>query len=83
MGSRVYAKKARSENENIDGMICLEMVGYACYERGCQEYPFPLMFFGYPKQGNFIGIVGNSNPGSLPGYWYENSARTLNFRSSG
>ncbi len=60
MGSRVYAKKARNENEQIDGMICLEMVGYACYERGCQGYPFPLMFFGYPKQGNFIGIVGNS-----------------------
>jgi Zn-dependent M28 family amino/carboxypeptidase len=59
MGSRVYAKKARSENEKIDGMICLEMVGYACYERGCQGYPFPLMFFGYPKQGDFIGIVGN------------------------
>jgi Zn-dependent M28 family amino/carboxypeptidase len=59
MGSRVYAKKARSENEKIDGMICLEMVGYTCYERGCQGYPFPLMFFGYPKQGDFIGIVGN------------------------
>ena len=61
MGSRVYAKKARKENERIDGMICLEMVGYACYEKGCQGYPFPLMFFGYPKEGNFIGVVGNSN----------------------
>jgi len=60
MGSRVYARKARQNNEKIDGMICLEMVGYACYERGCQGYPFPLMFFGYPKQGDFIGIVGNS-----------------------
>jgi Zn-dependent M28 family amino/carboxypeptidase len=60
MGSRVYAKKARNENEEITGMICLEMVGYACYESGCQGYPFPLMFFGYPKKGNFIGIVGNS-----------------------
>jgi Zn-dependent M28 family amino/carboxypeptidase len=59
MGSRVYAKKARKENERIDGMICLEMVGYTCYEPGCQGYPFPLMFFGYPKEGNFIGIVGN------------------------
>ena len=36
------------------------MVGYACYGKGCQGYPFPLMFFGYPKEGNFIGIVGNS-----------------------
>ena len=60
MGSRVYAKKARKENEKIDGMICLEMVGYACDKPGCQGYPFPLMFFGYPKKGNFIGIVGNS-----------------------
>jgi Zn-dependent M28 family amino/carboxypeptidase len=60
MGSRVYARKAREENEEIDGMICLEMVGYACYEPGCQQYPFPLMFFGYPKQGDFIGIVANS-----------------------
>jgi Zn-dependent M28 family amino/carboxypeptidase len=59
MGSRVYAKAARQEKEQIDGMICLEMVGYACYEPGCQGYPFPLMYFGYPKQGNFIGIVGN------------------------
>lgn len=59
MGSRVYAKKARKENEKIDGMICLEMVGYSCYEPGCQQYPFPLQFFGYPKEGNFIGIVGS------------------------
>jgi Zn-dependent M28 family amino/carboxypeptidase len=59
MGSRVYAKKARKENEKINGMICLEMVGYTCHEPGCQHYPFPLQFFGYPKEGNFIGIVGN------------------------
>ena len=60
MGSRVYAKKARKEKERIDGMICLEMVGYACHQPGCQAYPFPLMYFGYPKEGNFIGIVGNT-----------------------
>ena len=59
MGSRVYAKKAKRENEQIDGMICLEMVGYSCHNPGCQSYPFPLMFLGYPKEGNFIGIVGN------------------------
>jgi hypothetical protein len=59
MGSRVYAKQAASRGERIDAMICLEMVGYACPEPGCQSYPFPLMFFGYPKEGNFIGIVGN------------------------
>ncbi|WP_207690509.1 M28 family peptidase [Desulfonema limicola] len=59
MGSRVYAKKARKEKEQIDGMICLEMVGYTCHKPGCQDYPFPLMFMGYPEQGDFIGIVGD------------------------
>jgi hypothetical protein len=59
MGSRVFAEQARHRNERIDGMLCLEMVGYTCSEPGCQSYPFPLMFFGYPKEGDFIGIVGN------------------------
>ena len=59
MGSRVYAKIARKAQEQIDGMICLEMVGYTCHEPGCQDYPFPLMFMDYPKEGNFIGIVNN------------------------
>jgi Zn-dependent M28 family amino/carboxypeptidase len=59
MGSRVYAAKARRTAELIDGMICLEMVGYTARGTGSQRYPFPLNFFGYPKEGNFIGIVGN------------------------
>ena len=65
MGSRVYAKKTRALNEKFDGMICLEMVGYTCYEPSCQHYPFPLGFMGYPKEGNFIGIVGNIKSGGL------------------
>jgi hypothetical protein len=59
MGSRVYARQAVKRGERIDAMICLEMVGYACREPGCQSYPFPLTLFGYPKAGDFIGIVGN------------------------
>jgi len=56
MGSRVYAMKAWKEKEPIDGMICLEMVGYTSPQ---QDYPFPLMFLGYPKKGDYIGIVGD------------------------
>jgi Zn-dependent M28 family amino/carboxypeptidase len=59
MGSRVYAAAACRDRVRIDGMVCLEMVGYTCHEPGCQHYPFPLRFFGYPKTGDFIGIVGN------------------------
>jgi Zn-dependent M28 family amino/carboxypeptidase len=59
MGSSVYAYNAWKRKEQIDGMICLEMVGFTCHNPGCQDYPFPLMFFDYPKLGDYIGIVGN------------------------
>jgi hypothetical protein len=61
MGSRVFAAKAKQARETIDGMICLEMVGFTCHEPGCQHYPFPLQLFGYPNKGTFIGVVGNLN----------------------
>ena len=59
MGSRVYAKRAKEEKERIDGVICLEMVGYYTNEEKSQKFPFPLQFFGYPQTGNFIGVIGN------------------------
>lgn len=65
MGSRVYAEKAKRNREKIDGMICLEMVGYTCNKPGCQSYPFPLNFLGYPKKGTHIGIIGDSKSGSF------------------
>ena len=71
MASRIYAKKARKENEQIDGMLCLEMVGYTCHQKGCQDYPFPLMFMNYPKEGNFIGLVGNLKSTGLTNSLYK------------
>ncbi len=59
MGSRVHAKRCKKAKEKLEGMICLEMVGYTCHEPGCQKYPFPLMFMDFPKTGDYIGIVGN------------------------
>ena len=71
MASKIYAKKAKKENEQIDGMLCLEMVGYTCHQEGCQDYPFPLMFMNYPKEGNFIGIVGNLKSTGLTNSLYK------------
>ncbi|HDM77702.1 MAG TPA: M28 family peptidase [Deltaproteobacteria bacterium] len=59
MGSKVHARRCKKARESLDGMLCLEMVGYTCHEPGCQKYPFPLMFMDFPKIGNYIGIVGN------------------------
>jgi hypothetical protein len=71
MGSKIHAKNAKKAEEKIDGMLCLEMVGYTCHQEGCQSYPFPLMFMGYPKAGNFIGIVGNLSSRGLTSSLYK------------
>ncbi len=59
MGSRVYAKRARRQKDNILGMLCLEMVGYYRREPGSQSLPLTLRFLGYPTTGDFIGLVSN------------------------
>ncbi len=60
MGSRMYAKRLKLDRIRVKLMLSLEMIGYAG-EHIKQSYPFPLMrrIGGYPKNGNFIGIVGN------------------------
>jgi len=77
MASKIYAKRAKKENEQIDGMLCLEMVGYTCHQKGCQDYPFPLMFMNYPKEGNFIGIVGNLKSTGLTNSLYKAFQKNL------
>ena len=56
MGSQVYAKA--HADENIVGMISLEMLGYYSDEPGSQRYPWPIRYF-YPDTGNFIAFVGD------------------------
>ncbi|HWR71546.1 MAG TPA: M28 family peptidase [Nitrospirota bacterium] len=59
MGSYHYARSLREKQEQVDGMICLEMIGYFCDQDGSQHYPLPFMNLKYPGRGNFIAIVGN------------------------
>jgi len=59
MASYHYAKSLAEKNERVDGMICLEMIGYFCDREGCQHYPFPFMNLTFPKTGNYIAMVGN------------------------
>jgi Zn-dependent M28 family amino/carboxypeptidase len=60
MGSRVYAKRLKAERRKVKLMLSLEMIGYAG-DGLKQSYPFPLMrvLGRYPREGNFIGVVGN------------------------
>ncbi len=59
MGSYRYARSLHDSGEPVEGMICLEMIGYFSDRPGSQHYPFPFMDLKYPKAGNFISFVGN------------------------
>jgi Zn-dependent M28 family amino/carboxypeptidase len=58
MGSRIYARHCRAQNERIVLMLSLEMLGYYSDQSGSQRYPFPFGLF-YPSTANFIAFVGN------------------------
>jgi Zn-dependent M28 family amino/carboxypeptidase len=64
IGSTYFAKKLKSAGAKIDGMVSLEMVGYTDSRPGSQKYPLGLKAF-YPDRGDFIGVIGNWNSGSL------------------
>lgn len=53
MGSAVHARSLGEDP--IQGMICLEMIGYFAAE---QEWPHPFFRWLYPDRGDFIGVVG-------------------------
>jgi Zn-dependent M28 family amino/carboxypeptidase len=67
MGSYHYARKLKQKNERVEGMICLEMIGYFCDRKGCQHYPLPFMNLKYPSAGSYISIVGNLKSKSFTG----------------
>lgn len=59
LGSNAFVNNAN----NLDGLesaVILDMVGYACYEPGCQTYPSGLPQAGLPSQGDFIGVIGDA-----------------------
>jgi len=82
MGSRVYASRSRSLDENIVAMLSLETMGYYSEVPNSQEYPFPFSFF-YPHTANFIGFVGNIRSRRLVRLCLTAFRRTTKFPSEG
>jgi Zn-dependent M28 family amino/carboxypeptidase len=51
---------SRPENlANLEGVVNLEMMGYACYTAGCQKYPEGLPIKPISDRGDFLGIIGD------------------------
>jgi len=59
MGSYHYAASLKKAREQVEGMICLEMIGFFSDRPGSQHYPIPFMNLKFPKAGNYIAMVGN------------------------
>lgn len=63
MGSVFHAKSMAEANEEVFGVIVLEMIGYFSDERGSQSFPIPALRLLYPGRGNFIGVIGKWDQG--------------------
>lgn len=63
MGSMVNAKNCRKRKENIELMVCLEMLGYG--SRKChQDYPLNHNKKEFPVYGNYMSVI--SLPSNAP-----------------
>jgi Zn-dependent M28 family amino/carboxypeptidase len=59
MGSYHYAAGLKKDREQVEGMVCLEMIGFFSDRPGSQHYPIPFMKLRFPNSGNYIAMVGN------------------------
>jgi Zn-dependent M28 family amino/carboxypeptidase len=58
IGSRRHANELEVVDENVGGMIALEMLGYTDHRPGSQKLP-PELIGLHPDVANFIGVCGN------------------------
>jgi Zn-dependent M28 family amino/carboxypeptidase len=57
MGSMVHAKGCISRKENIELMICLEMIGFAS-KKCLQKFPNDFFKNKYPPRGDYLAVAG-------------------------
>ncbi len=82
MGSWVYAKQCRANQDNIVGMISIESIGYYSQQPNSQKYPAPLNSL-YPSTANFIAFVSNYSSRSLNKHALSVFRNTTQFPSEG
>jgi hypothetical protein len=57
-GSMAFAAN-EAHLENLRGVIVMDMVGFACYTAGCQQYPAGLPIIPPTDRGDFLAVVGD------------------------
>jgi hypothetical protein len=68
MGSMQNARNSRERGDNIELMVCLEMLGYAG-RRIKQKFPFDDMKRDYPRCGNYLAVVALPSSAELAWLW--------------
>jgi Peptidase family M28 len=58
LGSKAFVSQPE-HLDNLQGVIIMDMVGYACYTPGCQKYPAGLPVTPLGDKGDFLAIVGD------------------------
>jgi Peptidase family M28 len=59
IGSQAFATK-KTHVKDLRGAIIMDMVGYACYNPGCQDYPTGLPVKNKSDKGDFIAVIGDT-----------------------
>jgi len=81
MGSYVYAQSCHEKDENVVGMIALEMLGFYTERRKSQKYPLQDMERIFPTRGNFIAVVGNEQSRQLNTNFIEHLNKTTQIKT--
>ena len=66
MGSNIHAKSLFDNHIKIEGMVCLEMIGYFDLSPNSQAYPNPAMRKVYGDKGDFISVIQKKDNGKFP-----------------
>lgn len=64
LGSRAFVANEK-HLENLQGVLVLDMVGFACHTTGCQKYPPSLPIVPPSDKGDFLAVVGDMEHAQL------------------
>jgi hypothetical protein len=64
LGSFAFANQPENVT-NLQGVIVLDMVGFACHTPGCQQYPPGLPITPPSDKGDFLAVIGDAESPQL------------------
>jgi hypothetical protein len=76
VGSLAYAAD-ESLTANLDGVITMDMIGFACRTAGCQHYPAGLPISPPTDRGDFLAVIGDRGHMSLINAFHQTSQAEL------